>query len=682
MDKRKPRPRQKKSKPFRKNSSDNRDYSGDKHRAKIKGYSEFASRSPKSEYSENSERRPRSNYSPRSEGSQDRPRYNSRSEGKSFSEGKPRSGSFSQGKPRSGSYSEGRSFSKGKPRSGSYSEGRSFSKGKSFSKYKPKGYSKFRDPSEPIEEREGPNKRRSRFRDDYKPKSEFSDQTYKKQRNFSKYTKEGNYPKYRDRTKNKEVDLIEITRTAMLKYGFTPDFPNQVLKKSDKLDDKVIETKGLVDLTNLLWSSIDNIDTEDLDQIEYCEREKGLIHIKVAIADVDSYVPKDSMLDLHAQKNTTSVYTGVQIYPMLPDNLSKDLTSLPVNHNRLAVVTEFTVLPGGQVKSGKIYGAIVRNKAKLVYEQVGAWLENKGPAPEAIETSEELKQQILLQHEASQRLGKFRAEEGALNLETLHTKAVVENNRVLGLYIVEEDPAKHIIENFMIGANAVMSQTLEKSGRPTIQRVVKQPKYWDEIVDFANKNNYKLPHKPDAQALSRFLDIEREKNPKTFSDLSLTIVKLLGPGEYVLYDNRVSIGHFCMAITSYTHSTAPNRRYPDLIIQRLIKSLLKGTKSPYTKEELHALANRCTELEHAAKKVERFVTKAEGAVLLSSHLGETFDAMVTGASSKGEYARLIEPPVEGKIMNGPHKIKVGDAIRVKLINLDPYNGYIDFALQD
>ncbi len=639
MDKRKPHQRQKKNKPFRRNQQNRTDYSKDdtgfkpKNRARPK----FASLQ-KSKYKKHSDYRSKEEYLENrhdDDNSQDRPR--------SFGF-KPRAQKL---------YAQNRTANHASP----YSQDRSYSKNR-------------------------PNRHHSKSRDDYKPRSEFSDQTYRKQRSFSRYAKKENYSKYTNRTKNKEVDLIDIARTAMLKYGFTPDFPNQVLKKSDKLDDKVIQTKGLVDLTHLLWSSIDNIDTQDLDQIEYCEQEKGLIHIKVAIADVDSYVPKDSLLDLHAQKNTTSVYTGVQIYPMLPDNLSKDLTSLPVNHDRLAIVTEFTVLPNGQVKPKKIYRAIVRNKAKLVYEQVGAWLENKGPIPEDIESSDELKKQILLQHEASKRLGKFRAEQGALELETLHTRAVVENNTVLGLFIVEDDPAKHIIENFMIGANSVMSQMLEKSGRPTIQRVVKRPKYWDEIVDFANKHQFKLPQKPDAKALSEFLNIEREKNPKTFSDLSLTIVKLLGPGEYVVYDKKAPIGHFCMAITSYTHSTAPNRRYPDLIIQRLIKSLLGGTKTPYSKEDLHALANRCTEFEHAAKKVERFVIKAQGAVLLSKDLAKTFDAIVTGASSKGEYARLIDPPVEGKIINGPHKIRVGDMVKVRLVKLDPYNGYIDFALQN
>lgn len=527
-------------------------------------------------------------------------------------------------------------------------------------------------------DKRNPSKYRSKKNKRYpKSKKNSREEEYKPRRNNrSKFSRD--FPRYRDRTR-KEVDLKEIARSAMYKYGFTPDFTKEVLKKVETLSPDV-NPKKLRDLTYLLWSSIDNIDTEDLDQMEYCERSKGgNIHIKVAIADVDAYVKKDSTLDRHAQRNTTSVYTGVQIYPMFPDILSKDRTSLPVNEDRIALVTEFEVSPNGKVIPGKVYQAIVRNKAKLVYEQVGAWLENKASAPKEIEKSQELTKQIRLQHEASIRLGKFRATQGALELQTMQTRAIVEDDKVLGLYIIEDDPAKRIIENFMIGANGVNSQMLEKSNRPTIQRVVKKPKYWEEIIDLANKHKFRLPKKADAIALSKFLDEQREKHPQTFSDLSLTIVKLLGPGEYVLYDKKNPIGHFCMAVTSYTHSTAPNRRYPDLIIQRLIKSHLANTSCPYKKQELIDLANRCTELEHAAKKVERFVTKAEGAVLLQNRIGETFDAIVTGASNKGNYTRLIDPPVEGKLIGDTRRIKVGEKVRVKLINLDPYKGYIDFA---
>ncbi|VVB57476.1 Ribonuclease R [uncultured archaeon] len=488
---------------------------------------------------------------------------------------------------------------------------------------------------------------------------------------------------YGRRADARPVDLKAIAEMAMAKYGFVSVFPPKVMAKANELraDAPQMNEHRVKDLRHLLWSSIDNIDTLDLDQIEYCERGKGgEISIWVGVADVDVYVPKDSLLDQHAHENTTSVYTGIEIFPMLPDRLSKDLSSLPMEQDRLAMVVEFSVLPKGSVRAGKVYRALVRNKAKLVYEQVGAWLEGREAAPKLIAESPELQAQIRLQDEASQRLGKYRAGQGALELETLKTKAIIQNERVLGLYVEEDDRAKRIIENFMIGANGVMSSLLEKSGRPTIQRVVRTPKYWSEIVQTAREHGSKLPNRPDAAALAKFLDKERAKDPERFPDLSLAIVKLLGPGEYVLYDKHKPVGHFCMAVTSYTHSTAPNRRYPDVVIQRLMKALLSNAGSPYGKEELTALAERCTEREHAAKKVERFVTKAEGAVLLAGRIGQTFDAMVTGASEKGVYARLMDPPVEGKLMAEPKQVHVGQKVRIKLVNLDPWMGFIDFAL--
>ncbi len=480
-----------------------------------------------------------------------------------------------------------------------------------------------------------------------------------------------------------EVDLKAIARMAMAQYGFVSVFPPKVLAKADdaRADMPMLEENKVQDLRHLLWSSLDNFDTMDLDQIEFCERgQRGEIDIKVAIADVDVFVPKYSILDQHAQKNTTSVYTGIEIFPMLPDRLSKNLSSLPMDQDRLAMVVEYSVLPKGNVRPGRIYRAIVRNKAKLVYEQVGTWLDGKGPMPELVARDAELQAQLRLQDEASTRLGKYRAGQGALELETLKTKTVIQNEKVLGLYVVEDDRAKRIIENFMIGANGVMSGMLEKSGRPTIQRVVKVPKYWNEIVQVAKEKGTKLPARADAGALSKFLDKERARDPETFPDLSLTIVKLLGPGEYVLYDKLNPIGHFCMAVTSYTHSTAPNRRYPDLVIQRLVKAALTNAGSPYTKEELTQLAEWCTDREHAAKKVERFVTKAEGAVLLAGRIGDIFEAMITGASDKGIYARLFDPPVEGKVVGQANRIHVGQKVMVKLVNLDPWNGYVDFVL--
>lgn len=469
----------------------------------------------------------------------------------------------------------------------------------------------------------------------------------------------------------------------MLKYEFEPSFPPEVMAKVNSLDGKAPErAAGKVrDLRNLLWSSIDNIDTEDLDQIEYCERgHNGEILIRVAIADVDVYVPKASVLDMHARINTTSVYTGIEIFPMLPDRLSKDLSSLPPNQDRLAMVVEYSVLPKGNVHTGKIYPAIVRNKAKLVYESVGAWLDGKGAMPETIAKTPGLEAQIRLQDEASIRLGKYRAGQGALELETLEARAVIKDDQVLGLYVTEDDRAKRIIENFMIGANGIMSGFLEHAGVPTIQRVVRTPKYWGEIVMLANSRGFRLPSMPKAKPLAEFLDREKKADPERFPDLSLAVVKLLGPGEYVMYDRRKPLGHFCLAVTSYTHATAPNRRYPDLIIQRLLKAALNKLQSPYGREELFSAAAWCTDRERAAKRVERFMTKAEAAVLLAGKLGQVFDAIVTGASDKGTYARLLDPPVEGKIVRQMRRVHVGEKVRVRLINLDPRNGFVDFDM--
>ena len=499
-------------------------------------------------------------------------------------------------------------------------------------------------------------------------------------------TQPGFKPSPKNRKAPKEIDLETIAHKAMLQYGFEPDFPHIVMAAVSSLDpDLPYKTSaGIRDMRHLLWSSIDNIDTEDLDQIEYCELgQNGEINVKVAIADVDAYVPKGSILDMHARKNTTSIYTGIVTFPMLPDRLSKNLSSLPVGQDRLAIIIEYAVQPNGRVRPGRIYRALVQNKAKLVYEEVGAWLEKKGQMPKIIGEMLRLKEQILLQHEASMRLGSYRSGQGALELESLEARAVIDNGKVLGLYLTEDDAAKRIIENFMIGANGVMSGFLERAGVPTIQRVVRIPKYWDDIVALAKTRGFRLPSYPKAVPLSEFLEKERKADPERFPDLSLTMVKLLGPGEYVMYDKRKPIGHFCLAVTSYTHGTAPNRRYPDLIIQRLLKAALTGKHSPYGKDEIARAAAWCTDRERAGKRVERFMTKAEAAVLLEGKIGQVFDAIITGTTDKGNYARLIEPPVEGRIVRTLRKrqqIHVGQKIKVRLINLDPKNGFVDFEV--
>lgn len=483
----------------------------------------------------------------------------------------------------------------------------------------------------------------------------------------------------------RQINLHSIARRAMRKYGFESSFPPSVMAAADNLDvhtpERMAKSTSVADLRGLLWSSIDNFDTEDLDQIEWCERRpNGEILIRVAVADVDVYVPKGSILDMHARKNTTSVYTGIEIFPMIPDRLSKHLSSLQPNQDRLAMVVEFTVLPRGNVRPGSIYRALVRNKAQLVYEEVGAWLEGKGKIPKLVAETPYLKEQMLLQDEAALRLGKYRAEQGALELETLEARAVIKHEQVLGLVVVEDNRAKRIIENFMIGANGVMSGYLERAGIPTIHRVVRIPKYWEDIVEVAAERGTSLPNSPNALALSKFLLKEKRADAERFPDLSLTIVKLLGPGEYVLFEGKNPVGHFCLAVTKYTHSTAPNRRYVDLIIQRLVKAALNKARSPYRREEIARAAEWCTEREQASKKVERFMVKAEAATLLQGRIGHLFDAIVTGASEKGTYARLLDPPVEGRIMGRARGIHVGQKLQVRLINLDPEQGFVDFEL--
>ena len=483
--------------------------------------------------------------------------------------------------------------------------------------------------------------------------------------------------------KSGRIDLKAIARKAMRNYGFETDFPRTVLTQVNAFANLAAGAvkKEVKDLRGLLWSSIDNEDTMDFDQVEYCEQnQNGEILVKVAIADVDAYVPKDSILDVHAGKNTTSVYPGIQTFPMLPDQLSKGLSSLIVGEDRLAVVIEFSVRTTGEVHLGTIYRAIVRNKAKLVYEDVGAWLEGNGERPRVMDNVNGLEAQVWLQHEASVRLRNYRINLGALELETLETRAHIQDEKVLGLEVIRANPARYIIENFMVAANGVMSRFLEGAHIPTIQRVVRIPKDWMGIVALAKTYGTKLPVVPDAKSLSIFLAKQRKVDPERFPDLSLTVVKLLGSGEYVMFDQDDPIGHFCLAVKSYTHATAPNRRYVDLVIQRLLKAAMEKSDSPYSKDELSQIAVWCTDRQKESKKVERFMTKAEASALLMDKIGQTFEGLVTGASDKGVYARIIDPPVEGKVTRRMKGLRVGQKVRLRLINLEPEKGYIDFEL--
>jgi exoribonuclease-2 len=482
--------------------------------------------------------------------------------------------------------------------------------------------------------------------------------------------------------KHHVVDLKAIAMNAMRKYGFEPLFPNSVLQEVASITIKTLSDsqENTKDLRMLLWSSIDNYDSMDLDQMEFVTSgQNGEIEIKIAIADVDIFVQKQSQTDQHAAHNGTSVYTGIETFPMLPDKLSKGITSLLPGRDHMAIVIEYTVLPDGDVHHGDIYRALVSNKAKLIYEEVGDWLEGIEDIPRSVRDMPGLTEQIQLQSKAARNLKKYRMEKGALDLETIEANAVVEQGFVKDLVVNKKNMARNIIEEFMVAANGTMVVYLGKAGIPMIQRVVRTPKYWGEIVITAATYGEILPAEPDSKALSAFLNRQKEADPESFPDLSLTIVKLIGPGEYMtLEPGEPPFGHFGLAVTDYTHGTAPNRRYVDLIIQRLIKSVLDNVQSPYTPEDLIDQSTWLTVREKGSKKVERFMRKAAAAGLLQDRIGKLFDAIVTGASEKGTYVRLMTPPAEGRIMRGEHGLRVGQKVRVRLLKTDPFNGYIDF----
>ncbi|NLE64628.1 MAG: RNB domain-containing ribonuclease [Elusimicrobia bacterium] len=480
------------------------------------------------------------------------------------------------------------------------------------------------------------------------------------------------------------IDLAAIAKDAMARYGFLADFPRALLQEVRILDAERLLSRRkarVKDLRGLLWSSIDNHDSQDLDQLEYCERgPRQEILVKVAIADVDIFVPKGSRADQHAAQNGNSVYTGITTFPMLPHALSEDISSLLPGADRLAIVIEFAVLKDGDIRQGRIYPALVSNKAKLVYEEVGAWIEGRGPAPKALGETPGLEAQVRLQDEAARRLESFRMAEGALGLETLETRAVTENGVVIRLVLPQESRAQQIIENFMIAANRTVMEFLSKAGFAVIQRVVRVPKNWAGIVELAMTLQERLPAEPDARALSKFLLKQKARDPLRFPDLSLAVVKLLGPGEYTMLEpGKPPLGHFGLAVMDYTHATAPNRRYVDVIIQRLLKAAIAGEECPYTRKELVEHAAWCTDRDKASKKVERFMQKVEAASLIHDRVGEIFSGIVTGASEKGTYVRLDDPPVEGRVVRGFERMRVGHKVRVKLVDLDPYKGHIDLV---
>ena len=475
----------------------------------------------------------------------------------------------------------------------------------------------------------------------------------------------------------KELNLAAIANQAMLDEGFLPEFPKAVTAELQSI--KSNEPSGQ-DLRHLLWSSIDDGKTRDLDQVEYAESVKDEIRVLIGIADVDAFVGKDSATDAHASANCTSVYAGVKTFPMLPEKLSTDLTSLVANQDRLAVVTELLVGPGGAVSNFSFYRATIRNQAKLSYNKVGAWLDGKSGPPESVTAISGLEEQIRLQATAAERLAEFRKKSGAIELGTIQAVPVIEGDGKLRLKVIEPNAARELISNFMIAANIAMAKFLEDQGGPSIRRVVRLPEHWDRIVEIAADLGEQLPSTPDARALSVFLERRKKADSIHFPDLSLAVVKALGPGEYTMQGSgEQGEGHFGLAADDYTHSTAPNRRYADLITQRLVKAALDKGAAPYSEDELRLIATRCTERENASRKVERKMRKVAAAELLHDKVGEKFDAIVTGVSGKGTFARTLKPPVDGRIIKGERGLLVGQKVGVRLLSTNPERGFIDFA---
>lgn len=480
------------------------------------------------------------------------------------------------------------------------------------------------------------------------------------------------------------IDLQAAARREMLREGFEPDFPAEVLREVAALHDDAASrapVDGVRDLRSLPWSSIDNPESRDLDQVEVVELlPNGDCRVLIGIADVDFLVEAGSATDRHAQRNTTSVYCGVQVFPMLPERLSTDLTSLNEGQDRAAIVIEFIVTSDGTVGTPDVYRALVHNGAQLDYPSVGGWLEGRAPIPAKLAGSAVLEQQVRAQDEAAQRLREQRHRAGSLELDSIESTPVMKDGQVSDLQIRSRNRATQLIENFMIAANTSMAEFLEGKGSSTIRRVVKEPERWERIVAVAAALGTSLPDTPDSGALSAFLAAQRQADPDRFPDLSLSIVKLMGPGVYAREKaGEQGAGHFGLAVREYSHSTAPNRRYADLITQRLLKRVLTGGAPAYTDAELEALAEQCTKMENASRKVERTCRKQIAAQALSQRVGETFDAIVTGANSKGTFVRTIRPPAEGMVVKGEHGMDVGDRVRVRLVGTDAERGFIDFA---
>ena len=482
-------------------------------------------------------------------------------------------------------------------------------------------------------------------------------------------------------SKQHRTILRKIAHRVMFEKGLLPDFSSQALLELEGIKKPAKRAQGSTrDLRDLLWCSIDNDDSRDLDQLTVAAALlNGAAKVLIAIADVDAVVKKRSAIDDHARQNTTSVYTAAEVFSMLPEKLSTDITSLNYGSDRSAIVIEMVIAENGALQSSDIYPATVRNHAKLTYNSVAAWFDGNGPMPQAVGTISGLEDNLRLQDRVAQKLKTLRSLHGALDLETIEARPVFDGEELRDLELETKNRAKDIIEDFMIAANGITARYLTSKKLPSLRRVVRVPKRWDRIIELAVERGATLPKKPDSEALNQFLLSEKKSDPLRFPDLSLSVIKLMGAGEYVveLPGGNVA-GHFGLAVKDYTHSTAPNRRYPDLITQRLLKAALTGGSLPYESGELEVIAKHCTEKEDAAKKVERHIEKSAAAILLESRIGERFDAIVTGASDKGTWVRLLHPPIEGRLERGFEGMDVGRGLSVQLISTNVERGYIDF----
>jgi len=479
-------------------------------------------------------------------------------------------------------------------------------------------------------------------------------------------------------------NLVAAAHAAMIEHGFQPDYPagTDAEVAAIQAHPELPAAEGAQDLRSLLWSSIDNDTSKDLDQIEWAEQlADGRIRVLVGVADVDARVRLGSVIDGHAKSETTSVYTGVKVFPMLPAELSEGMTSLNENEDRVAMVIEFAVDQVGTASEGKAYRALVHNRAQLAYNGVGAWLEGKGPAPAKVAASADLAAQLKLQDTAAQRMVGGRFQHGALDLETIETRPVMLAEEAVDIVRQAKNRATSLIEEFMVAANGVIARTFENAGVASIRRIVRTPKRWDRIVEVAQGLGATLPAEADSKALNDFLLAQKRKDPEHFPDLSLTVIKLMGPGEYVLVKpNEVSPGHFGLAVEDYTHSTAPNRRFPDVVTQRLMKAWLAKAPQPYSEGDLNEIAARCTLMEDNARKVEREMEKRIAAVVLHPRIGQSFPAIVTGVNKYGTFVRTLDPHVEGMVVSGGKGLDVGDKVTAKLVSTDPQRGFIDFAV--